>query len=236
MAIDMVFQIKSELKKYIKPEKVAIFANFFKTGQGQYGEGDLFLGINVPDQRTVAKLFQNEATLSDVDSLLKEKYHECRLTALLILVEKYKKSSDENKKRIVDFYLENLKRVNNWDLVDLTAPKILGNYLLDKDRKILYRLARSENLWEKRVSIISTYTLLKDKQYLETIEISKILLSDTHDLIHKAVGWMLREMGKMDKKIEMDFLDIYYKKMPRTMLRYAIEKFSEEERQDYLKR
>lgn len=232
----MVFQIKSELKKYIKPEKVAIFANFFKTGQGQYGEGDLFLGINVPDQRTVAKLFQNEATLSDVDSLLKEKYHECRLTALLILVEKYKKSSDENKKRIVDFYLENLKRVNNWDLVDLTAPKILGNYLLDKDRKILYRLARSENLWEKRVSIISTYTLLKDKQYLETIEISKILLSDTHDLIHKAVGWMLREMGKMDKKIEMDFLDIYYKKMPRTMLRYAIEKFSEEERQDYLKR
>jgi len=170
--------------------------------------------------------------LLDIQKLLDSKIHEHRLVGLLILVDKYEKS---NNKEIVDFYLANTKNINNWDLVDLTAHKILGHYLLDKDRTLLYNLARSNDLWEKRISIISTFYFIKNNDFKDALKISEILLNDKHDLIHKAVGWMLREIGKRDQKAEEKFLKKYYKKMPRTMLRYAIEKFDEKKRKAYLR-
>lgn len=204
---------------------------FFKTGKGQYGEGDIFLGLSVPECREIAKKYK-EIDLEFLKSNLKSKFHEERLISLLILVEKYKENSD---KRIVDFYLDNLVSVNNWDLVDLSADKILGKYLIDKDKKVLYDLSKSENLWEKRISIVSTYEFIKNNKFDDTLKISKILLKDKHDLIHKAVGWMLREIGKKDEKVLENFLKENYSKLPRTTLRYAIERFSKEKREKYLK-
>ncbi len=223
--------LKKELRSYAKPEKIPILQNFFKTGKGEYGEGDIFIGLNVPDSRKVTKKYF-EIELEDVEKLLDSKIHEERLVAVLILVEKYKNSSDKNK--IFDFYLKNAKKINNWDLVDLSAPKIAGDFLFDKDKSILYKFSKSENLWERRISIISTYYFIKNNEFKETFKISEILLNDKHDLIHKAVGWMLREVGKKNVKYEENFLKKYYKKMPRTMLRYAIEKFPEEKRKKYL--
>lgn len=227
-------RIKKELQKKGDKERAKALSRFFKTGKGQYGEGDVFLGIKVPIQREIVKMFK-EVSLFEIQELIDDKIHECRLTGLLILVQKYKKAED--KKEIFDFYLKNAKKINNWDLVDLTAPNIVGDFLLNKkkEREILYSLSKSKNLWERRIAILSTFTFLREKQFKDAIEISKILLKDEHDLIHKAVGWMLREIGKRDKGVEVDFLKKYCKIMPRTMLRYAIEKFDSREREKYMK-
>jgi len=222
--------IKDELKKLENKEQAKILSYFFKTGKGQYGEGDIFLGIKVPQSRMVAKNNLN-ASFKELQDLLDSGIHECRLTALLILVENFKKEEDEE---IVEFYLKNLKNINNWDLVDLSCPNILGKYLLNRDRKILYDLACSENLWKKRISIVSTYFFIKNNDFKDTMKISKILLKDEHDLIHKAVGWMLREVGKRDEKLLIAFLEKEYYNIPRTTLRYAIERLEEPKRKYFL--
>ena len=213
-------------------EKAKVMQRFFKTGPGQYGQGDVFIGITVPASRQLAKKYAAEITLADVKTLLHSQIHEERLVALLMLVQKYQGEPEKTTK----FYLENLDRVNNWDLVDLTAPSILGAFLLDRreDRSILYRLARSKVLWERRVSIVSTYAFIRKNDFADTLKISEMLLSDSHDLMHKAVGWMLREVGKRDPAAEEGFLKQHYKKMPRTALRYAIERFSEDKRRAYM--
>ena len=231
----MLIELKSELKKFGNPEKAKIVSRFFKTGKGQYGEGDIFLGIVVPKTREIARKYI-EIDLKEVEELLKSKIHEERLASLMILVEKYNKSDDKNKKLIAEFYIKNAKKVNNWDLVDLSAPKILGDYLFNKDKSILYKLAKSENLWEKRISIVSTHAFIRNNQFSDTIKIAEILLNDKHDLIHKAVGWMLREMGKKDEKELTKFLDENYKKIPRTALRYSIERLDEKKKKFYMKK
>ena len=227
-------KLTKELKAKSSREKAEISKRFFKTGKGEYGEGDVFLGLTVPEQRVLAKKYV-DLILIDVKELLHSKYHEHRLTGLLILVYKYDKADEKEKERIKDFYLKNKHRSNNWDLIDCIADKILGKHLIDKDKDILYNLAQSENLWDKRIAIISTYEFIKNGKFEDTLKISEIFLKEKHDLIQKAVGWMLREIGNRDMKILEDFLKKYYKKMPRTMLRYAIEKFSEEKRKKYLK-
>ncbi len=227
--------IKEELHKIQDPEKARILSGFFKTGKGQYGEGDVFLGIKVPVQRKIAQKYSG-IPLIEIDELMKSNIHEFRLTSLLILVHKYKKEDLNGKKEIVDFYLNNLENINNWDLVDSSAPYILGDFLLDKDRSILYKLAKSNNLWERRIAILSTFTFIKNNMFDDSLKISEILISDEHDLIHKAVGWMLREIGKRDLRAEEGFIKKHYMKMPRTMLRYAIEKFDEDTRKSYLGR
>jgi len=231
----MINKVLKELRSEKNDEQAKILSRFFKTGKGQYGEGDVFWGIRVPVQRMIAKKVK-EVSLEDIQELLNSKVHEHRMTGMLILVEKYKKA--DNKREIYEFYLKNTKNINNWDLVDLTAPQIVGNFLLEnkKERKILYLLVKSNNLWERRISILSTFTLLRNKEYEDVLKLSEILLKDEHDLIHKAVGWMLRELGKRDKKVEIIFLEKYYKIMPRTMLRYAIEKFDNQEKAIYMKK
>ena len=229
----MVNRFKKELQNLANPDKAKILQRFFKTGKGEYGEGDLFLGIPVPEQRKLAKKYQG-LTLKEVQILLSSRYHEHRLTSLLILVIKYAKSDDTEKKDIIDFYLKNTRHINNWDLVDSSADKIIGDYLLDKDRSLLFKLAKSDNLWERRIAIMATFRFIKNSEFKDTLQLSVLLLKDDHDLIHKAVGWMLREIGKRDLSIEEDFLKKHYKKMPRTMLRYAIEKFDPEKRRTYL--
>ena len=231
----MLNQLKKDLKKLANPEKAGILQRFFKTGKGEYGEGDLFLGITVPEQRKIAKKY-SELPLKETQKLLSGKIHEQRLTALLILVIKYKKADDTDKKKISHFYIKNFKHINNWDLVDLSSEKILGDYLLEKDKSLLYRLARSKNLWERRIAVITTFAFIRNNRFDDTLKISGLLLNDRHDLIHKAVGWMLREIGKRDQEVEEKFLKKHYRKMPRTMLRYAIEKFDEKKRQFYLKK
>ena len=193
--MNKITQLKKNLNELANPVKAKFFPRFFKTGPGEYGEGDEFIGVTVPNMRLVAKRYQG-ATLKDLQELLNSKIHEHRLTALIILVGKYKKADDKEKKAIVDFYLRNTLNINNWDLVDLSACYILGEYYLDKDKAILYKLSRSKNLWEKRISIISTAWFIKNNQFKDSLRIAEILLKDKHDLIHKAVGWMLREVGK----------------------------------------
>jgi len=233
MVIEM--GIKKDLQNLANPKQAEILQRFFKTGKGQYGEGDIFLGIKVPEQRKLAKKYP-DLSLKEIQELLSSKIHEHRLTSLFVLIGKYKKSGDNEKKKIFDFYLKNTKNINNWDLVDLSAPNIVGNYLLDKSRAILCKLAKSESLWEKRIPILATFEFIKNNQFKDTLKISKILLNDDHDLIHKAVGWMLREVGKRNQAIEEEFLKKHYKTMPRTMLRYSIERFSEEKRKFYMKK
>lgn len=228
-------QIKKELEKLKNPKQAEILQRFFKTGKGQYGQGDIFLGIKAPVQRKIAKEFK-KVSLKDIEILLNSKVHEHRLISLFILINKFRKADNLEKKKIFDFYLENTKNINNWDLVDISAPKIVGVYLLDKNRKVLYRLARSKDLWQRRIAIMSAFAFIKEGQFKDTLKIARILVNDEHDLIHKAVGWMLREIGKRDQKIEEAFLKKHYRKMPRTMLRYAIEKFSEKKRKFYLKK
>jgi 3-methyladenine DNA glycosylase AlkD len=206
---------------------------FFKTGKGEYGEGDIFVGIRVPVVRAEAKKYYN-LSLSETGKLLKSPYHEIRLCALLILVEKYSRGDEKGKTQTYNFYLKNTKHINNWDLVDLSAYKIVGPYLEDKSRKPLYKLAKSKSLWERRISIISLFHMIKNNDFNDALEISEILLNDKEDLMHKAVGWMLREVGNRDRKTEEIFLKKHYKQMPRTMLRYAIEKFPETLRKRYL--
>ena len=230
----MLNQIKEDLLKLKNPEKAEILSRFFKTGKGQYGEGDIFLGITVPEQRKVAKQYP-ELPLTDLKKLLSNKIHEYRLISLLILIIKYRKADALGKREIFNFYLKNRKNINNWDLVDLSAAYIVGNYLLEKDKSILYKLARSNNVWERRIAIMSTFEFIKNGEFEDTLKISELLINDKHDLIHKAVGWMLREIGKRHMLTEEKFLKKHYKKMPRTMLRYAIERFPECKRQSYLK-
>ncbi|MEK7653580.1 MAG: DNA alkylation repair protein [Patescibacteria group bacterium] len=227
----MIKNIIKELKKSADPKKAAVLKRFFKTGKGEYGEGDKFLGVIVPEQRKIAKKY-SESSINDLQKLLDSEIHEYRLTALLILVDIYPQSP----KKIVNFYLKNTKNINNWDLVDLSAPNIVGDYFLDKDRKMLRQLAKSKNLWERRIAMVATYAFIKRSQFADTIKIAGMLLGDSHDLIHKAVGWMLREVGKRDKKILLNFLDKNAARMPRTMLRYAIEKLPEKKRKKYLKK
>lgn len=233
----MLDKLKKDLQKLKNPKKAEVLQGFFKAAKGQYGEGDIFLGITVPLQRKISRKYQM-LKLSDLKKLLLTNIHEYRLTALLILVSKYEKADEKEKKEIFNFYLKNTKSINNWDLVDLSAPKIVGDYLLDKpgERKILYQLADSAGLWRKRIAILATYAFIKDNQFEDTLRIAEILLNDEHDLIHKAIGWMLRELGKKNQKIEEGFLKRYYKIMPRTMLRYAIERFDKRKRDFYLGR
>lgn len=234
--LKMLAQFIQELKKTGNLEKAKNLSWFFKTGKGEYGEGDKFLGITVPKLREISKKYQN-LDLKDLQKLLNSKIHEHRLSALMILrmqYSSYVKTSEDKQKEVVQFYLKNTKKINNWDLVDLSCHYILGNWLLDKDREVLYKLANSTNLWEKRIAIISTFAFIREKQFSDTLKISEILLNDKHDLIHKAVGWALREVGKKDKETEINFLDKHYKAMPRTALRYAIEKFDYKERKHYL--
>lgn len=227
-----------DLKQLANPEKEKIFLRFFKTGKGQYGEGDLFLGLTVPQSRTIAKKYIN-LSFTDLDKLIKNKYHEARLVALLILVQKYKQSSFKSdlggRKKIYHFYLAHTKYINNWDLVDLSAHYVFGDYLLDKDRKILIKLAKSKNLWERRIAMISTFAFIYKGESEWTFKIAKMLINDQEDLIHKASGWMLREVGKRVSEAKLRaFLDVYTLKIPRTMLRYAIERLPEKKRKYYL--
>ena len=229
----MLNQIKKDLLQLGNPEKAKKLSGFFKTGKGQYGEGDAFLGIPVPEQRKVAKR-HIDLSLDDLQELLKSKIHEYRLTALLILVSKYGKADSSGKDEIFGFYLKNTEYVNNWDLVDLSAPKIVGANLGNKDRSILFKLAKSSNLWERRIAVLATFMFIRNNDFEDALRISKLLLHDEHDLIHKAVGWMLREIGKRDQEAIKHFLDEYNTQMPRTMLRYAIERFDENKRKFYL--
>lgn len=206
---------------------------FFKTGPGEYGAGDRFLGISVPVQRAIARRHR-DLTAADAAKLLASKLHEERLIALMLLLELYRRGDDRERKKVIRLYLSNTVHVNNWDLVDLSAPGLLGAFLTDRDRAPLYRLARSASLWERRIAIISTLAFIRRGDTGTTFDIAEMLLADKHDLIHKAVGWMLREAGKRDREAEMLFLDRHAAAMPRTMLRYAIEKFPEKLRRAYL--
>ncbi len=227
----------AELQKKIKvlgtPEISKTMQWFFKTGKGEYGEGDIFAGLKVPTQRKLAREFR-DLSLTDLKILLNSPVHEERLISLFILVDKYAISDEQGKESIFSFYLKNRRGINNWDLVDLSAPKIIGKHLLNKDKSLLFKFALSKNLWERRIAILSTYEFIRNDNFYTTFKTAEILLQDNHDLIHKAVGWMLREVGKRDLQAEENFLKIYYKKMPRTMLRYAIEKFPETKRKKYL--
>lgn len=234
--MNYVEKIKEELKKHINEEKAAFFPRFFQAFEGGYGEGDRFLGVVVPDQRKVARKYYKLVSLKDIEKLLSEPYHECRLTALFMMVHKFEKAKDEKEREeIVNTYLNNIGAVNNWDLVDSSAPYILGQFLWDKDKDLLYEMAQTSDLWKQRIAIMSTFYFIKQGQFDDALNIAEILLNHKHDLIHKAVGWMLREIGKRDFDVEYSFLKKHYKNMPRTMLRYAIEKFEPELRQKFLK-
>ncbi len=235
LQINMTYiNLKRMIKNASDKDQAEILQRFFKTGKGGYGEGDKFRGIKVPIIRKIA--FENlDLSYDEIKSLLGSNYHEERLAALLILVKLFSKAGADGKVEIFNFYLTNMAGINNWDLVDLSAPAVIGAFLIDKDKSILYDLAKSQNLWEKRISIISSFYFIKNNEFDITLRLAEILLEDTHDLIHKAVGWMLREIGKRNLETEEIFLRKHYKQMPRTMLRYAIEKFPEKKRQAYLK-
>ena len=228
-------EIQKELETYIDPVKREYLPGFFKTGKGQYGEGDRFLGIVVPATRLVAKKYKN-APFEVMAELLQSEWHECRLCALLMMVERFKKSGGEEREAIYRFYLSQTERINNWDLVDLSAPYIVGEYLKDKSRDDLYRLAESTLLWDQRIAVVSTVTFIRNNDFIDILRLSELLLQHKHDLMRKAIGWMLREMGKRNKTLLLQFLDKYSKVMPRTMLRYSIEKLTDEERKLYMGR
>lgn len=226
--------IRVRLQALANKEKAKILQGFFKTGPGEYGEGDVFLGIQVPVLRRVAREYE-AISITEAGALLKSEIHEERLTALLILETKFSRGDAAEKRRIYDLYLRSTRHINNWDLVDLTAGRIVGEFLLDKNKRPLYDLAGSGNLWERRIAIVSTFSFIKRNIFSHTLKISAMLLADEEDLIHKAVGWMLREVGKRDLRAEQNFLKKYYDRMPRTTLRYAIERFPEAERKRYLR-
>jgi len=230
----MIRKLKKDLQSLADSKKARIHNRFFKTGKGEYGEGDIFLGIPVPKLRAVAKKYKT-LSLDDLQKLLDSKIHQYRQAALYILIDQFSREKEETRREeIATFYLRNTKGINNWDLVDISAPKILGDYLLDKNREVLYKLTRSEDLWERRIAILSTFAFIREEQFDDTLKIAEILLNDDHDLIHKAVGWMLREAGKKDLSVLKKFLDRHVLEMPRTMLRYSIEKLPEKQRKFYL--
>ena len=223
-------QLQDELQSIADTKYAAFVAGYFKTGKGDYGEGDVFLGIKVPVLQKIVKKYN--LTLAEIEKLLESEVHEHRYCALLSLIKQYQNNKEH--KKVFDFVLEHTKHINNWDLVDTIAPQLIGPYLVDTDKSILYQLARSSNLWERRIAIVSTLAFIREEQYEDTLKIAELLLHDEHDLLHKAVGWMLREVGKRDQDVEEAFLAKHHKNMPRTMLRYAIERFSEEKRRSYL--
>jgi 3-methyladenine DNA glycosylase AlkD len=225
--------IQRALRKHASLQKAKILQSFFKTGKGQYGEGDVFIGVTVPNIRKVARTFSDLKT-NDILKLLHSKIHEERLLALLIWVIQYEKSEERLKRKIFDLYLKNTRWVNNWDLVDLSAPKIAGAYLLGRPRDILYKLARAKMLWERRIAVIATFAFIREGQFRDTLAISKILLKDKEDLMHKACGWMLRETGKQQETVLIGFLEKYCRVMPRTMLRYSIERLKDNVRRKFM--
>lgn len=229
----------ASLRKEIQKEAVSLRAKnlsrFFKTGKGDYGEGDIFVGLSMPQCRKIVKEFF-DISLQEKKELVKSKIHEERMIGLLMLVRAFEKGDEKDKQEVFRLYAKSTKYINNWDLVDLTAPRIVGAFLYpSKNDSLLTKFATSKNLWEKRIAVLATFWYIKNEEFSEPLRIAKILLYDTHDLIHKAVGWMLREVGNKSLKTEKDFLKKYYKSMPRTALRYAIEKFSASERSRYLK-
>lgn len=227
-------EIKVALKNLASQDRAETNAWFFKTGPGEYGHGDQFLGVRVPDIRRAIRGAHVMAS-AQVEQLLRSKYHEERLAGVLILVDQYKRGDDDQKLQVYRMYLEQTKYINNWDLVDLSAHKIVGPHLAERSKAPLTKLAKSASLWERRIAIIATFHYIRFDNHAETLRIAKILLKDSEDLIHKAVGWMLREVGKKDLAVAEEFLLEHYRRMPRTMLRYAIEKFPEAKRQAYLK-
>jgi len=226
-------EISKRLQKMGDKEDARFLQGFFKTGVGQYGEGDIFLGIRVPAIRKLAKEYNNLPT-EEILSLLKSPYHEVRLFALISLVNTFAKADETIQKKIYDLYLANTNYINNWDLVDLSAPNIVGAFLLAKDRKPLYQLVKSKSLWERRIAVLATFYFIKNNQFADSLKIAAILLQDKEDLIHKAVGWMLREVGKRDMECAETFLQKHCRVMPRTMLRYAIERFAPSKRRKYM--
>jgi len=228
-------KILEEMISLKNEEKVANSKWFFKTGEGQYGEGDLFLGINVPTVRLVAKKYYNSTSLEEIETLIKNPYHEVRLVSLILLICIYEKSSAEVKKEIFNLYLNNVDYINNWDLVDVSAPKLVGRFIYEnRDFSHIYNLANSNHLWSNRIAVVSTHYFIKKGDFDLILELSEKFLTHKHDLMHKAVGWMLREMGKIDETPLNEFLDKHHKIMPRTMLRYSIEKFPKEKREFYM--
>ncbi len=231
-------EILRELQGYATPEKRDFLPRFFKTGKGQYGEGDRFLGVVVPHTRQVAKRHKDEPA-ETAARLLQSPWHECRLCALLMLVERFKRADEATRERICAFYLHHTQRINNWDLVDLSAPYIVGEYLADKPRDVLRRLAESPSLWEQRIAVVSTLTLIRRGELDDTFQLADYFIAHRqpmHDLMQKAIGWVLREAGKRDKQALTDFLHGHLAAMPRTMLRYAIERFPDDERRHFMKR
>ena len=228
------FSLEKDFALVSDSQKAIFLLRFFKTGKGQYGEGDVFLGITVPESWKIAKKYKALGFL-ELQKLLNSKFHEYRLVALMILVLQFARADEAKREKIVKFYLKNSKRVNNWDLVDLSAHKILGEYLLGKDWGILVRLAHSGNIWERRIAMVSSFAFIQKKELKVPVQIAEILINDKHDLIQKAVGWMLREVGKKDQNVEERFLKKHYKTMPRTALRYAIERFDSQKRLFYMK-
>ena len=226
-------KLTQEIKTSSKKEQAEQCQRFFKTGKGEYGEGDTFIGIKVPILRSLSRKYK-KLPLVDTVRFIQSPIHEYRMVGLFILIFLYKAGDESIRRRIFDLYLKNTKHINNWDLVDLSAPNIVGDYLLDKPRNVLYKLARSKSLWEKRISVLATFAFIRNNDFKDTIKLSELLLNDKHDLIHKAVGWMLREVGKRDQAVEEVFLGKYYRTMPRTMLRYSIEKFTKNKRMFYL--
>ena len=237
MTKNLIGDIQVDLNKQADIKKAKVYQRFFKTGKGQYGEGDKFIGLTVPQQRAIAKKYST-LSLTSVRKLLQSKIHEYRLTALMILSGKFAKADTAERTKIYNFYLKNTKYINNWDLIDLSSRDVVGAYLLDKpkERKILFKLVKSKSLWERRIAILATSAFFRKNDFRDTLAIAELLLHDEQDLIHKAVGWMLREVGKRDQKTLIAYLDKHHKTMPRTMLRYAIERFSKATRRAYLGR
>lgn len=227
--------ITSELQALTNAEKREIFPRFFKVGKGEYGEGDRFLGVTVPNIRAIAKLHK-DISIEEIRELIQSEWHEVRLCALIIMVEKSKKKDEALRKELFNLYLSQTKRINNWNLVDLSCRFIIGEYLLDKSRDILYHLAQSPLLWDNRIAIVSTYAFIRKGQLEDTYALSDLMMHHPHDLMHKAIGWMLREAGKRDSERLYDYVMSHRADMPRTMLRYAIEKFSPKERAILMKR
>ena len=232
--MQLLTSIQKDLKFNSNPKKAKVLVSFFKTGPGEYGEGDKFLGITVPILRQLAKKYVL-LTIKDSTTLLKSPYHEARLLALLIQVYQYKKYTDKQKS-IYTHYISSTKFINNWDLVDLSAPYIMGHYLMDKSPELLFNFANSNNLWKRRIAIVSQLLPIRSNKFDVALALAELLLHDQHDLIHKAVGWVLREIGKRDRRKEEAFIKQFHKTIPRTTLRYAIEHFDDEKRQYYLKK
>jgi len=227
--------VRGRLRKLADRKKAEFFPSFFKTGKGEYGEGDVFIGVTVPLLRKLAKEFR-QLDYAEIRLLLKSKIHEERLLALLILTGRFSAAGEKERKKIFSFYLKHRAFVNNWDLVDASAPYIVGGYLADKDRRILYKLAKSKRLWDRRIAIVATFRFIRNGDFTDTLALSRILLNDREDLIHKAAGWMLREVYKRNADAVENFINAFLEKMPRTMLRYAIERFPEPKRKEFLQR